>query len=152
MTAELLDGVVVERAPVYSTEGASRTGQDYGNTYVEVDLTNQKVYLVEGGNVTLETDCVTGSVARGTTTPPGIWGITYKARDAVLRGPGYASPVSYWMPFNKGIGLHDATWRGSFGGTIYRYSGSHGCVNLPKKAAQTIFSVAYKNMPVICHY
>ena len=27
--------------------------------------------------------------------------------------------------------MHDATWRGKFGGQIYKTSGSHGCINLP---------------------
>ena len=53
--------------------------------------------------------------------------------------PEYESPVSYWMPFYDGCGFHDATWRGSFGGSIYTYNGSHGCVNMPYSAAQELF-------------
>ncbi len=45
-------------------------------------------------------------------------GLTYKQRDATLKGQGYASPVKFWMPFNGGIGFHDASWRNTFGGTI----------------------------------
>ena len=37
------------------------------------------------------------------------------------------------------IGLHDATWRSTFGGAIYRGGGSHGCINLPYWAAQSIY-------------
>ena len=67
----------------------------------------------------------------------------------MLRGPGYASPVSYWMPFNGGVGLHDATWRGSFGGTIYKTNGSHGCVNIPLKAAKVVYENLTYTMPII---
>lgn len=118
----------------------------FGELYVEVWLAGQRVRLYEHGNVTVETPCVTGSLARGDATPPGIFSIYYKQRNRVLRGEklpdgsySYESPVSFWMPFNGGIGLHDATWRGSFGGNIYRTSGSHGCINMPYNAAKTIY-------------
>ncbi len=84
-------------------------------------------------------------------TPEGIYAMTYKTRNAILRGRGYATHVNYWMPFNKGIGLHDATWRSKFGGEIYARSGSHGCVNLPLEAAKSIYEYVGKGFPVICH-
>ena len=62
----------------------------------------------------------------------------------------YKTPVTYWMPFNGGIGLHDASWRSKFGGTIYQTSGSHGCVNLPPASAATLYDLLYKGIPVIC--
>ncbi len=99
----------------------------------------------------LETDCVTGNSARGFDTPAGVYGITYKQRDATLNGENYSTPVSYWMPFNKNIGLHDAGWRSSFGGELYKTSGSHGCVNLPPEAAKRIYEVIQTGTPVICY-
>ena len=63
----------------------------------------------------------------------------------------YESPVDYWMPFNGGIGLHDANWRSKFGGTIYETNGSHGCVNLPPSQVKELYDYLYKNVPVICH-
>ena len=103
--------------------------------------------------------CVTGNLSKDYDTPPGIFPLTYKERDRVLRGAKradgtyeYESPVSYWMPFNGGIGLHDANWRSSFGGEIYKTSGSHGCVNLPPSAVPALYEMVYKGMPVICYY
>ena len=64
----------------------------------------------------------------------------------------YRTEVTYWMPFNGGIGLHDATWRGSFGGNINQSDGSHGCINLPLEAAKTIYENIYAGMPIICYY
>ena len=55
------------------------------------------------------------------------------------------------MPFNGGIGFHDASWRNTFGGTIYKKNGSHGCVNMPYAAAKTLFENVYAGMPVICY-
>lgn len=148
---DLLTGQTIDRKPVYTREGVTRENHDYGGTYVEIDLTNQKVYLYVNGSLIKSSSCVTGNVSKGHTTPPGIYPMTYKQLDAVLRGPGYASPVKYWMPFNGGIGLHDASWRANFGGTIYKTNGSHGCVNLPYEMAKTIYENAYAGMPVICY-
>jgi lipoprotein-anchoring transpeptidase ErfK/SrfK len=61
----------------------------------------------------------------------------------------YTSFVNFWMPFYKGYGLHDASWRGSFGGTIYYSSGSHGCINLPYNAAATLYEHTEVGTPVI---
>ena len=69
----------------------------------------------------------------------------------MLRGPGYASPVSYWMPFDGGIGLHDATWRYKFGGEIYKTNGSHGCVNMPLSTAKTIYENIESDTPIIVY-
>ena len=127
-----LDPVFVQRA--------ARVGEkDYGDTYIEVDLDRQHVWAYEEGKVVLETDCVSGKVTNGNFTPAGTYRVNFKQQDAILRGDDYATPVSYWMPFNLGIGFHDATWRGSFGGEIYVNGGSHGCVNLPFAAAQQLF-------------
>ncbi len=69
----------------------------------------------------------------------------------MLIGDDYETPVTYWMPFigELGIGFHDASWRSSFGGDIYKNSGSHGCVNLPVSAAEQLFNIVYDGMPVI---
>ena len=48
------------------------------------------------------------------------------------------------MPFNGGIGFHDASWRSKFSGTIYQYSGSHGCINLPVDKAKLLYEKVYK--------
>lgn len=152
--SELLSGEKIEREPEYSSRGVERNSgyNDYGSDYVEIDLSKQRVYLFRGGEMVLETDCVTGNVARGHSTPPGIFPLTYKTTNAILRGPDYESHVSYWMPFNKGIGLHDASWRGRFGGEIYKRSGSHGCINLPISAARALYEELSRGFPVICHY
>lgn len=56
------------------------------------------------------------------------------------------------MPFNGGIGLHDANWRKTFGGTIYKNGGSHGCVNLPPAVAKTIYENISAGDPVLCYH
>ncbi len=141
-----------ERTPVYRQKGASYDAPDYGDTYVEINLTAQHLFLYKDGTLILESDFVSGNVARGYTTPGGIYGLTYKQRNATLTGETYRTPVSYWMPFNNNIGMHDAVWRKQFGGNIYLTNGSHGCINLPYSAAQTIYNTIEKDTPVICYY
>ena len=116
-----------------------------------MNLTAQHLFFYKDGQKILESDFVSGNVSKGHTTPPGIFALTYKQRDAVLKGEGYASPVKFWMPFNGGIGFHDASWRSSFGGSIYKTGGSHGCVNMPYAAAKELFENVYAGMPVICY-
>ena len=140
----------ITRTPIYKYEGQRKTEDEIGNTYVEISLENQHIWLYVDGNLIIDSDIVTGKANRSA-TPPGVYCLTYKTRNAVLRGPGYASPVSYWMPFNGGIGMHDATWRSSFGGTIYKTNGSHGCVNLPLNVAKTIYENIQDDTPIILY-
>ncbi len=144
-------GKKVNRSPEYYQEAESYGKKDYGNTYVEINLAAQHVFLYVDGKKILETDCVTGNASRGYDTPAGTYSITYTERNATLNGENYSTPVKYWMPFNRNIGLHDASWRSSFGGEIYKYNGSHGCVNLPPDKAAKLFQYVKKGMPVICY-
>ena len=138
--------------PVWSNKGTvlSQT-QDWGGDYVEIDLDSQHVYVYRDGVCVFDTDCVSGKASTGHGTPDGAFYIMFCQKDATLKGEGYSTPVSYWMPFYMGVGMHDATWRSAFGGTIYATGGSHGCVNLPLSAAQTIFSKVYAGMPVFVY-
>jgi hypothetical protein len=141
-----------ERTPVYYQTAVTYGTPDYGTTYVEINLTAQHMYFYKEGTLMLESDFVSGNSSKGYDTPAGVYGITYKQRNATLVGENYATPVSYWMPFNGNIGLHDATWRKSFGGNIYKTSGSHGCVNLPYSVAQELYDYIEQGTPVICYY
>ncbi len=159
LIAIVRSGMSQTREPVYEKTAASRIGGDWGNTYVEVDLTGQQVYMFQNGLLVWNAPCVTGNTSRGNGTPAGIYSLNYKERNRVLRGPRradgsyeYESPVSYWMPFNGGIGLHDANWRGKFGGTIYQTSGSHGCVNLPPATVGVLYELVYPGIPVLCYF
>lgn len=152
LSEEIKTGEEIERELEYEQKAASHTEPDYGNTYVEINLTAQHLYYYKNGSLVIESDFVSGNLARGFGTPGGAYALAYKQRNAVLRGQGYASPVSYWMPFNRGIGLHDANWRGSFGGSIYKTNGSHGCINLPPAVAKVIFENIEAGCPVLCYF
>ena len=150
--AEIIrSGESQERVPVFKQEAASFGENDYGNTYVEVNLTAQHLYFYKDGKLVLDTDFVSGNESKGWSTPAGIYSLTYKQKDATLKGEDYATPVSYWMPFNGNIGFHDATWRKLFGGSIFKTNGSHGCVNLPPAMAKTLFENIPSKVPVLCY-
>lgn len=151
---DVKSGKDVKRDFIYRSEAANHgpAAHDYGNTYAEVNLTTQHMFLVVKGKRVLESDCVSGNVSLDRATPTGTYAVKYKEKDATLNGENYSTPVSWWMPFNGGIGFHDAPWRhGNFGGNIYKTSGSHGCINLPPEVAKKLFKYVYKGMPVLVY-
>ena len=166
---------------VFISKGKSLVGDsDIGNTYVEVNLSEQKVIGYKNGKKIAEGDCVSGNESAGHGTSTGLYAIQEKLSPTVLRGEKkavtktttkknkkgkkvkktttsyeyeYESPVTYWMQFNGGQGLHDAAgWRSSYGGSIYYYSGSHGCVNLPLDLAKTLYENFEVGDPVIVYF
>lgn len=122
------------------------------NTYIDVDIENQTVRYILDGNEVFNEPCVTGDVSKGRSTPTGVFAIYAHVPGQYLTGPTWKNWVDYWMPFSPGgCGLHDATWRGKFGGTIYKTAGSHGCVNLSHEAAKNLFNMVNIGTVVIVH-
>lgn len=149
----------ITREPIYSSREVTTENNGFGNTYIEINLGDQHLYYYVEGEIVVESDFVSGRMTKSRYTPPGIFNLYYKQKDRVLRGTQradgtyeYESHVNFWMPFNRGIGLHDASWRGSYGGTIYKYSGSHGCINMPYAKAQAVYELIDKEVPIICYY
>lgn len=146
------------REPVFGQKGNSFNKNDIGTTYVEIDLARQHIWVYQNSALAVEGDIVTGNVSTNCATPPGIYKIDSKSRNFTLTGKDdltgqtYNTPVAYWMPFNGGIGLHDADWRyGQFGGQIYLTNGSHGCVNLPPDLASRIYDIVSVGTAVVLY-
>ena len=153
LLAHVEQGEKLTKEPAYLKTGNPWSeNYDIGTTYIEIDITAQHMWVYIDGELLIDTDVVTGNMRRGYDTPEMVASIKYKARNAVLRGQGYASPVKYWMPFYGNYGIHDASWRSSFGGDIYLTNGSHGCVNTPRDAMQVIFENVEKGTPVVLYY
>ncbi len=114
------------------------------NTYVAVSIDEQYVWFYKNGTILTSAPIVTGTKGVND-TPRGTYQILSKARNIYLTGPDYKSFVNFWMRFTPTqIGLHDASWRSTFGGDIYVGNGSHGCVNMPYNTAKII----YENAPI----
>ena len=161
-TAQLIEdinsGKDVSREPKWYLHGYGEYSRDLGDTYFDVDVTEQKVRLYIDGETVFTSDCVTGCKVNGTLTNIGTFKILNKLRNVVLRGDNgdgteYESPVSYWLGVNwSGEGFHDATWRSSFGGSIWIRNGSHGCINMPLSRMPELYNLAEIGMPVVVHY
>lgn len=152
LLAIIRGGKSVTTEPAYLLRAASHDELDYGDTYVEINLTAQHLFYYKDGELLIESDFVSGNPSKGNATPAGAYAITYTERNATLKGQNYRTPVSYWMPFNGNIGMHDSSWRSSFGGVIYQTNGSHGCINLPPSVAKVIFENIEKGIPVLCYH
>lgn len=154
------NGEVTKRDPAYKQTAATHSAQDWGTTYIEVDISSQHMWYIKDGSIAMESDVVTGLPNGERDTPKGVYYIIYTQKDRVLKGekdpatgkPSYETPVAFWMPFtNQGHGFHDATWQSSFGGSRYLTHGSHGCVNMPYSQAQQLFGMISSGTPVIIH-
>lgn len=144
-------GDVLRKEPKYLQRALYRGSDDIGNTYVEINITRQYLWFYKDGKLITQGPVVTGNPNKGYSTKVGVYMLNYKEEGATLRGPHYEAEVTYWMPFNGNIGLHDASWRYSFGGEIYKRRGSHGCVNAPKYLAKKVFDNIEDGTPIICY-
>ena len=140
-------------------------GQDWGDKFVDVDLSEQHVRYFVDGDYIWESDCVSGGLdSKGEmhSTPTGVYAINSNKRsgnvkltgktDPVTLEPEYISYVDWWMPFiDDSVAFHDADWRSSFGGEIYLSNGSHGCVNLPVDKAAELYGILEVGTPVVVH-
>lgn len=119
--------------------------------YIEVDISDQKLYYYVNNELVVETPIITGYDNKHDTRL-GSFQIYEKTKGRYLVGEDYRVWVDYWMRFDKGIGLHDASWRhGVFGGEIYKKNGSHGCVNMPSDKAAYVYENAKMKTRVLVH-
>ncbi|MBO0453679.1 L,D-transpeptidase family protein [Candidatus Enterococcus murrayae] len=152
LSTQILKGKNFNRTPVVESE-VPNVQTSIGNTYVEVDLQNQYMWYYKEGQLQFETDIVSGKPS--TPTPPGVNYVTSKSTDQILRGLNddgskYASPVRYWMPIDKtGVGIHDSDWQYAYGGDLWLYRGSHGCINTPPAKMDELYPILEVGTPVI---
>lgn len=160
LTQEIQAGVQTTREPIFSQTANAYGYNDLGDTYIEVDLSDQHMYYYQNGVDIFESDFVSGNMSYADRqTHAGIFTLYYKKSPDVLRGTmkadgtyEYEANVQYWMPFDGGIGFHDASWRGAFGGDIYLTDGSHGCINLPPSNAAVLYDLIQYGVPIVCFY
>jgi len=144
-----------QEAAVYNGPGE----RDWGSRYIDVDLAEQYVRFFDNGSIIWEAPCISGKPDGGHDTNTGVYVINNRKSPEKLEGYEngvkiYTSYVTYWMPFvGNAIGLHDADWQPSFGGSMYANGyGSHGCVNLPPYAAAELFGIVEIGDVVVSHW
>ena len=109
------------------------------NVRVKLSTGAQRVYVMEGNEVLLATPCSVGTASAP--TPKGNFTIYTKvANRRRVSSPGAGYPMTFWMEFQSAYGMH---W-----GWVKPYPCTHGCVRLPIKAAQKIFSMVKTDTPL----
>ena len=112
-------------------------------TFVLIDISEQKLRFYKKGKLKLKANVVTGH--KGVhDTPTGVTHLISKARNVNLSGPTWNVNVAYWMLFRAGgYGMHDAPWRSAAqinSRNTYKSNGSHGCVNMKRSDAASLYS------------
>ena len=151
---EIIAGEDVTRDIEYDSEAPSWGDNDIGNTYVEISIDNQHMWYYKNGKLLVDTDVTTGTSSTGHDTSRGAFYLNNKQMNVTLVSTNpddpYESKVTYWLPFKGNTyGIHDASWRSSYGGSYYIYNGSHGCVNTPFNSVKTIYENITVGTPVI---
>jgi hypothetical protein len=130
----------------------------FGDTYAEVSIAEQHIWIYKNGQLAVSTNVVTGRHNTNEDTHPGVWYILFKKSPSILRGTSvghggaYAVKVNYWAPFtNDGQGFHDASWRTNWAGNAYIAAGSGGCVNTPPSIMKTVYDNLSTYEPVIIY-
>jgi lipoprotein-anchoring transpeptidase ErfK/SrfK len=116
------------------------------NKWIEIDLSDQRLYAHEGDQIVYEFLTSTGKWAP---TPTGTFRIWIKLRYGKMSGGSRALNTYYYLPnvpyimyFYKGYGIHGAYWHNNFGTPM-----SHGCVNLAIPDAEKLFYWAGPILP-----
>ncbi len=133
-------GVPPSTQPV--AQPAPRPRSSSGTKSIVVNLSDQWMYAYEGETQVFDAPVSTGR--DGMETPTGTFSIYAKLKvqtmDGVLDGKKWVVPnVPNVMYINGGVALHGTYWHNRFG-TGARLS--HGCVNLPLRAASWLYDWA----------
>jgi lipoprotein-anchoring transpeptidase ErfK/SrfK len=132
--------------PALAEPPSSIAAAVYGERWIDVDLSQQRVYAYEGDTIMNSFIVSTGTWQTPTVT--GTYKIWIKLRSTTMAGPGYYLPnVPYTMYFYKGYGLHGTYWHNNFGTPM-----SHGCVNLRVDDAAWLYNFASEGTTVNVHY
>lgn len=160
-SVESIDPIYYNTGNYYYTglESARSEKDDIGKTYVEIDLTNQQLWYYKDGKEEYTCYIVSGqTTSQARTTLEGVYKLwdkqtNFRMKSSNADGEEWDVTCNYWNNVSIcGIGLHDSTWRGAFGGTIYKWNGSHGCINMPLAGAKYIFDNVEYGTPVVMFY
>lgn len=156
---DIMDKKTEVREPVYEQEAQSRNTNDIGYSYIEIDLTRQRMVLYQNGSPIVDT-----GFAASSSTPTGVYRLGDKQE---------AASVDFWMPFTDKLGIYgdsglvitgtdvsDETGdSGDFGsseesvdfGSSDSWMSTEGCIVLPEEQAQTIYQNVDSGLPVVIY-
>ncbi len=132
-------------------------GGDIGGTYIEISIDAQHMWFYKDYKLVLDTDVVTGLLSvPERNTPRGLFCVLEMRSPYVMHGSYGSQPCEYFIRVTwDGVAIHDADWQSSFGGNIYTYRGSHGCINTPHYIVDQLWveldSLDNNHVPVIIY-
>ena len=124
--------------------------------YSEVDISEQKVYVYQNGELAYSCICVTGLASDSErATKTGVYYIKDKKLEYTMVGDDYVTDTEYWVRIMwTGTGYHymnRSDWS-SWSSSLYKTKGSHGCINLQYNDAKTVYSLVSLYDAVFIHY
>ena len=165
---DILDKKTEVREPIYEQTAESRNTNDIGYSYIEIDLTRQRMVLYQNGTPIADT-----GFAASSSTPTGVYRLGEKQESAI---PGNTEAnsgkngvsVSLWMPFTDELGIYGdpeliitgadiaADTFGSsenmdFSSSYNCWESTEGCIAVPEEEAQIIYQNVNSGLPVIIY-
>lgn len=150
----IFDNKIVTSSPSKPQENktaevlGSHIAADRSEKWIEIDISDQKLYAWEGNRKIYEFLVSTGRP--GYDTVRGEFKVWRKVRNQAYRGGSRARGDYYYLPnvpyslfFHRGYAIHGAYWHNDFG--IKRRSA--GCVNVRPSEAETIYNWAGPTIP-----
>ena len=183
LVADIKDGKTDSREFSYKQRGTV-TGDKinpFGNTWIDIDVTNQYLWYVKDGVIQWGFPVITGK--NGYSTPTGITKVYGKKTDYTMVSP-WKDPVTgeptYKTHVTVAVGItadwqifiHSAEWQPSYGfsgsgsgdagkavgqatsvgnRSYYKSGGSHGCVNATADDAWRVYNEVPNDTPVLTH-
>lgn len=147
----------VTREPNYLQRAIDYGENDFGNTYIEINLTNQHLYAYKDGNKIVDCDIISGDPTNNSETPTGVFNMRFMFTEYDYVRGSFKKHLKYWMVFygntvDTNIGIASCDWISKFGGLAYRGAGSLGSVYVNENDAKTLYmELPGKDFPVIIY-
>ena len=147
----------VTREPNYLQRAGGFGANDFGNTYIEINLTTQHLYAYLEGEKIVDCDIISGDPGLKSETPTGIFNMRFMFTNYDYVRGSFSKKLKYWMVFygntvDTNIGIASCDWISSFGGSAYKGAGSLGSIYVNETDAKTLYmEFPGKDFPVIIY-
>ena len=124
------------------------------DSHIEIDISEQKVYMYINGELILEANVVTGHPDKGSTKGTNLGRTEVYAKSYNVTFDGGKSSDMFILFNWDGEGFHDAGWREDWefdDNTRYLTHGSNGCANMRYEDVEVIEENSYLGMHVLVH-
>lgn len=145
------------REPAYLQRAGGYGENDFGNTYIEINLTTQHLYAYKEGNKIVDCDIISGDPGLKKETPTGAFNMRFMFTNYDYVRGSFKKTLKYWMVFygntvDTNIGIASCNWITTFGGNAYKGAGSLGSIYVNEADAKTLYmELPGKDFPVIIY-